>query len=105
MISLILSKINLVLAEIPLLLRIPMLVGALWAAVVWWYNNCAFGKYDLAALKKIPGPELEPVIGNMRMFAVPVTKVLSVFKRGTFITTGDFWAGTVFIKMTPSTQR
>ena len=45
MISLILSKISLALSEIPLLLRIPMLLGALWAGVVWWYNNFAFGKY------------------------------------------------------------
>ena len=87
MISLILSKITLVLAEIPLLLRIPLLLAALWASVVWWYNNFAFGRYDLAAFKKIPGPDLEPVIGNMRMFAVPVTKVLSVFKKGTCLLT------------------
>ena len=82
MISLVLTKVSLALTQIPLLLRLPLLLGAFWAAVVWWYNTFAFGKYDLAAFKKIPGPDLEPVIGNMRMFAVPVTKVLSVFKKG-----------------------
>ena len=84
MISLVLTKVSLALTQIPLLLRLPLLLGAFWAAVVWWYNTLAFGKYDLAAFKKIPGPDLEPVIGNMRMFAVPVNKALGVFKRGTY---------------------
>ena len=44
------------------------------------FNKYAFAKFDFSTYKKIPGPPLEPFLGNIRLFNVPTRERLPIFR-------------------------